>query len=201
MVEAVVWDIGNVLAHWQPETYYDRLIGQERRKRLFEETGLLEVNAEIDLGLPLAEGVAALAADFPDWAVEIRCWHEDWAAMFQDPVEGSADILRALKSAGIPCFALSNFGADSLLIAKKLHPVLCEFDMEFISAHLGTAKPDPAIYAALETGTGLSGGELIFADDRSENVDAAAARGWKTHLFDNASGWLERLQAEGLLTA
>jgi len=42
--------------------------------------------------------------------------------------------------------------------------------------------------------------ELLFADDRQENLDAAAARGWQVHLFETPQGWEDRLIAEGLLT-
>jgi 2-haloacid dehalogenase len=41
---------------------------------------------------------------------------------------------------------------------------------------------------------------LLFTDDRAENIAAAAARGWQTHLFDGPQGWADRLIAEGLLT-
>jgi len=34
-VEAVVFDIGNVLLEWHPEHYFDRTIGPERRKAMF----------------------------------------------------------------------------------------------------------------------------------------------------------------------
>ena len=33
--EAVIFDIGNVLTRWQPEAFYDRVIGEERRRALF----------------------------------------------------------------------------------------------------------------------------------------------------------------------
>jgi 2-haloacid dehalogenase len=52
----------------------------------------------------------------------------------------------------------------------------------------------------LEDGSGLSGDELIFADDRTDNIVVAGARGWKTHLFEHPQGWADRLVAEGLLT-
>ena len=42
---------------------------------------------------------------------------------------------------------------------------------------------------------------LIFTDDRADNVAAAKARGWKTHLFEGPQGWADRLVAEGLLSA
>jgi 2-haloacid dehalogenase len=40
-IEAVVFDIGNVLVHWDPDGFYDRVIGPERRARLFAEVDLV----------------------------------------------------------------------------------------------------------------------------------------------------------------
>jgi len=39
-IEAVVFDIGNVLLEWYPEQFYDRKIGTDRRKQLFSEVDL-----------------------------------------------------------------------------------------------------------------------------------------------------------------
>lgn len=201
MVEAVVWDIGNVLAYWEPEAYYDSLIGTERRTALFAEARLHDMNLAIDLGADGKEAVYARAEEFPHWADEIRKWHDDWAETFRAPVEGSAELMFETKSHGIHTIALSNFGAENLEVARELHPALHEFDQEFVSAHLGVVKPDPAIYEALELGTGLTGDALIFTDDKIENIEAAAARGWKTHLFEGAAGWRARLVEEGVLDA
>ena len=33
--EAVIFDIGNVLIEWQPERYYDSVVGEERRRAMF----------------------------------------------------------------------------------------------------------------------------------------------------------------------
>jgi 2-haloacid dehalogenase len=41
---------------------------------------------------------------------------------------------------------------------------------------------------------------LLFVDDRTDNIEAAAARGWQTHVFTTPQGWADRLVAEGLLT-
>ena len=61
------------------------------------------------------------------------------------------------------------------------------------------AKPEAAIYAALEEATGLSGAELFFTDDRADNIDAAEARGWQTHQFTDAPGLRLRLAGLGLI--
>ena len=199
MVRAVVWDIGNIFARWEPEAHYDRLIGRERRERLFAETALHRMNEAIDLGTSSREAAYAHAELHPDWSDEIRRWSDDWDETFRTAVPGTAEVFREVKAAGVPCVSLSNFGPDTMERAKALHPVLREFDREFVSAHLGVAKPDPAIYEALEVGIGLSGAELIFTDDKPENLAAAEARGWKTHLFTEADGWRARLVAEGVL--
>lgn len=201
MIEAVVWDIGNVLARWDPEGYYDRRLGAEGRAAFFAETGIEAVNLEVDRGAPARETFYAHAEEHPRWAEEIRLWIDDWAEMFRAPVPGAAELFAEVKATGLRVLALSNFGAETFEIAKGLHPVLTEFDETYVSAHLKLIKPDPAIYAALERGSGLSGAALIFADDKPENVAAAEARGWKGHLYEGAAGWRARLVAEGVLSA
>ena len=199
MIKAVVWDIGNVFALWEPEAHYDRLIGSERRARLFAETRLHEMNEAIDLGTHSRDVAYAHAEKYPKWRDEIRAWHDDWLEMFSTPVPGTSDLLLEVNATGMRSLALSNFGANTLEAAKEVFPALKTFAQEFVSAHLGVVKPDSAIYAALEDGSGLSGEELIFTDDRPENISAAAERGWKTHLFDGAEGWRARLVSEGVL--
>jgi 2-haloacid dehalogenase len=201
MVQAVVWDIGNIFAVWDPESYYDRLIGRARRERFFSEARAHEMNAALDLGADVRATVAAHAETHPLWADEIRRWFEDWPETFREAVPGTEAVFAEAQASGLPMVALSNFGAETLEMARDLHPVLRRFDREFVSAHLGVAKPDPAIYAAVEEGLGLRGEALIFTDDKAENVEAAAARGWKVHLFEGAGGWRKRLVAEGVIPA
>ena len=45
-------------------------------------------------------------------------------------------------------------------------------------------KPDPKIYEALEKLTGRRGAEILYIDDRPENVAGGAARGWQTILHE-----------------
>lgn len=199
-VEAVVFDIGNVLVEWRPEAFYDAQIGPERRSRLFAEVPLTAMNESVDLGRPLGEAVADLAARHPEWAAEIGYWDSRWLEMLAPVIPGSVAALRALKAKGVPVFALTNFGNETLARADAVYPFLRGFDARFVSGELRLMKPDPAIYAAVEAGTGLAPDRLLFADDKAENVAAAAARGWRTHLFQGAAGWADRLLAEGLLT-
>lgn len=200
-LEAVIFDIGNVLFHWDPAPVYDRIIGAERRRALFEAVDLHAMNAAIDLGARFAETVRATAAAHPAWHDEIQIWHDRWLEMAQPLIPRSLRLFRALRARGIPVFALSNFGVEPFdLAANGGYPFLRDFDRTYISGRLRLAKPDPAIYRHVENDCGLAPAALLFTDDRAENIAAAAAHGWQVHLFDGPQGWADRLVAAGLLT-
>jgi 2-haloacid dehalogenase len=199
-VEAVIFDIGNVLTRWQPEAFYDREIGQARREALFAAVDLHRMNLEIDAGALFRETIYEWANRHPDFAVEIRWWYDRWIELATPRIEGSIALLRALRAKGVPVFALTNFGRYSFDEALPKLDFLTEFDRHYVSGVMGVVKPDPRIYQMVEDDCGIPPLGLLFADDKAENIAAAGARGWRTHQFESWQGWAERLVAEGLLT-
>lgn len=199
-IEAVVFDIGNVLIEWQPERHYDRTIGEARRRAMFAAVDLHAMNDRVDRGENFRDTIYATAEEYPDWRAEIRDWHDSWIEMASPVIPLSVHLLRVLRTKGIPVFALSNFGVESFAYARTQYDFLAEFDRPFISGHLKVIKPDAAIYAIVEADCGLPPDRLLFTDDRADNISAANARGWQTHLFDGPEAWGRRLVAEGLLT-
>ncbi|MFN2305359.1 MAG: HAD family hydrolase [Paracoccaceae bacterium] len=199
-VQTVIFDIGNVLIEWQPERHYDAVIGVERRRAMFDAVDLHGMNDGVDRGEHFEEAVKACAVSNPDWHDEIMMWHSDWLHMAQPAIPHSVRLLRSLRAKGVPCWALSNFGIQTFALAEPEYPFLTEFDHRFISGHMGVIKPDVEIYARVERETGADPASLLFTDDRADNIAAAKARGWQTHLFQGPQGFAARLVAEGLLT-
>lgn len=199
-INAVIFDIGNVLIEWQPERFFDSIIGAERRRAMFAAVDLHGMNVRVDQGENFHEVIGETAARYPDWTNEIMLWHDRWIEMAAPVIPQSVRLLAALQDAGTPVFALSNFGKQTFDIAKPEYPFLGSFDRSYISAHMGVIKPDPVIYQMVEDDCGLPPESLLFADDRIDNITAARARGWQTHLFTEPSGWAKRLVDEGLLT-
>ena len=197
---AVVLDIGNVLIGWDPEAMYDARIGPEARRRFFAEVPIHPANVAMDAGAPFGPTLDALAAAHPQWQREIGWWRDDWVQTLGPVIAPSVALQRALRARGVPVFALTNFGAETFQIARAAHPFLDDFDRAYVSGRMGVIKPDPAIYAAVEADCGLPPDRLLFTDDRPENIAAATARGWRTHLFDGPEAWAACLVAEGLLT-
>ncbi|WP_208347574.1 HAD family hydrolase [Pseudaestuariivita rosea] len=199
-VEAVIFDIGNVLIEWQPERFYDGRIGQARRKQMFEAIDLHDMNDQVDRGAPFRDTIYATADHYPEWGDEIRMWYDHWIEMATPRIDHSVRLLRALRARGVPVFALTNFGIESFAYAETQYPLLIEFDRRYISGHMKTVKPEPQIYQMVEQDCGLSPDRLLFTDDRLENIQMAEARGWQVHHFQGSQGWADRLQQAGLLT-
>jgi HAD superfamily hydrolase (TIGR01509 family) len=60
-------------------------------------------------------------------------------------------------------------------------------------------KPDAKIYEALEKMAGKRGPDVLYLDDRLENVSAGAARGWQVILQETPEKTLAAIQKLGLL--
>lgn len=199
--QAVIFDIGNVLIEWQPERFYDRVIGEGRRRALFAAIDLHAMNDRIDRGGHFTDTIYETAEAHPDWRDEIRMWHDNWIELASPAIPQSVRLLRALRGNGIPVFALTNFGVQNFEgVAQDHYPFLAEFDRAYVSGRMKTIKPDPEIYEMVEVDCGIDPRALLFTDDRAENIDMAARRGWQTHLFTGPQGWAERLVAAGLLS-
>ncbi len=199
-IKAVIFDIGNVLIEWQPERRFDNLIGADRRRAFFQEFDFFTLMDQIDEGAHFGDTIEAAASATPDWADEIRILRDQWCDLAQPAIDHSVRLLRALRTKAVPVFVLSNFGAQNFPLSEAQFPFLTEFDRRYISGEMGLKKPDPAIYAAVEADCGIAPEALFFADDRRDNLEAAQASGWQTHLFTGADGWADCLVGLGLLT-
>ncbi|WP_299027091.1 HAD family phosphatase [uncultured Sulfitobacter sp.] len=198
--KAVVFDIGNVLIEWQPERFFDAEIGEARRLAMFAAIDLHAMNDRVDSGETFHEVIHETARAYPEFKSEVMIWHDRWIEMAAPVIDHSLRLMKALQTKKIPVFSLTNFGIQTMVIARKEYAFLSQFDRDFISGHMGVIKPDPRIYEMLEQGSGLSGTDLLFTDDRPDNIAAAKARGWQTHLFEYPQGWADRLVDAGLLT-
>ena len=198
-IQAVIFDIGTVLIEWQPERFFDREIGAPRRRALFAALDLHGINDRVDAGENFHDVWAEAARDHPEWRTEIEMWHDRWIELASPAIPHSVRLMGTLQTRGVPVYSLTNFGIETYDIAAVKYPFLRQFDRDFISGHMGVIKPDPAIYAMVENATGHAPETLLFTDDRADNIAAAAARGWQTHLFEHPQGWADRLVAEGLL--
>ena len=200
-IKGVVFDVGNVLYGWDPDSFLVRQIADdEARLRFIEDIDLWGWHDSLDGGRPFDEAAAALSEKFPDYAHLIAAWGDRFGETISDPVPGVHAIVEALDAKGVPLFAITNFSADFWPPFRTREDAFFRrFRDIVVSGEEKLLKPDPAIYYRALDRFGLKSAEALFIDDRLINVEGAEAVGMQAHLFTGAGDLRRRLEAEGLL--
>ena len=198
---SVVFDLGGVLIDWDPRHLYRRIFrGDEAAmERFLAEVGIFEWNEEQDGGRSFAEGVALLQARHPEHRERIAAFQLRWEEMLAGTIPGAIEILRDVKAAGNPVYALSNWSAETYPIAERRFAFLEWFDGVVVSGRIGLRKPDPAIFQHLLERFDLEAEHTLFVDDSERNVEAARKLGFEALRFESAPQLRRELVERGVL--
>jgi FMN phosphatase YigB (HAD superfamily) len=93
-------------------------------------------------------------------------------------------LLAELRRRGFKSYIFSNTNDLAIEHVERNFPFFKNFDGYIYSYEIGAMKPDPKIYAAMEKLCGRSGADIIYLDDRPENVEGGLTRGWKAILHE-----------------
>jgi len=107
---------------------------------------------------------------------------EEFAEFFADiftEIPPMIALHRRLREARVPVYIFSNTNDLAIGHIRRNFPFFAEFDAHVLSYEHGAMKPDAKLYEVLERISGRRGGQLLYLDDRLENVEAGRARGWQ----------------------
>lgn len=196
----IVFDLGAVLIDWNPRYVYRRVTKDEAKIETFlREVATSEWNSQLDAGTPFAAAIAKRIEEFPEWREWLEMWRVDWPTMLNGPIDDAVSIFMELveqrkhgKIKGI--FALSNWEANTIKIAKARFPFLQHFDGRLISGEERLIKPDPRFFQLLESRFGIVPERSFFIDDVMKNIETAKNLGFQTHHFVQAQALREDLE-------
>ena len=198
-IRHIVFDIGKVLIHYDPDLPYSRLMpDSDERRRFFAEICTSEWNLEQDRGRPWAEAEALLIDAHPAQEGNIRNFRRFWHEMVPHAYDDSVQILEALLAAGQDVTLLTNFAADTFGEAQKRFPFLGATRGVTVSGEIGLIKPDRAIFEHHAKAFGLEPAATLFIDDSARNVEGAKAVGWQAVVFTDADTLRRDLERLGL---
>ena len=60
-------------------------------------------------------------------------------------------------------------------------------------------KPNAKLYEVVENRSGCRGAEILYIDDRAENVEAGAVRGWQAILQETPEKTIAQVRKHGLI--
>ena len=175
----VIFDLGGVLVDWDPRHLYRQLFpGDEAGMEQFL-AGVCtnEWNLQQDAGRSWAEATALLRAQHPGQEALIDAFHQRWPEMIRGAIDGTVEILRELREAGVPLYALTNWSAETFPVAEERFDFMGWFRGVVVSGREKLIKPDPRIYRLLLERFGVDPRQAVYIDDNPANAQAATGLG------------------------
>lgn len=151
------------------------------------ELGLLSTTQFFDQ-IKAASGFSGTQAEF----------NESFADIFT-PIQPMIDLHTEFRKQKMATFVLSNTNDLAVEHIRKKFPFFNDFDGYVLSYEHGIMKPASKLYEIVERASGRKGGEICYIDDRAENLQTGAVRGWKTVLHEDPAKTREELMKFGLL--
>jgi HAD superfamily hydrolase (TIGR01509 family) len=176
-IELVAFDLGNVMVRVEegpPTRRLARLAGRPCRE-VFEAVFAPSRKALFESGKITwqqhAENViASLGLDMSE--PELRAIYKTVLSPIPEAVQLVDRVLARCRIT-----IASNTAEPHWEWTRENLPFADRFDPPVLSYQVGAMKPDAAFYRNLVERSGLEPGDILFTDDRSENVDAALVAG------------------------
>jgi len=199
--QSVIFDVGRVLFDWDLRHLFAKLIDDKGELEWFVTNVVTpQWHFQHDAGRPLAEMLPELKAEFPDHAPLIDAYATRFNETIPGPVPGSLELVERLGDAGVPLFAITNFGHEFWEGFRPTQPIFDRFRGIIVSGTEKLMKPDPAIYALAIERFAIDPAGALFIDDVAANVAGAESVGIAGHRFVDAATLQRELIARGFLT-
>ena len=162
-------------AYWAPRRAYDR--GTHTGAAYW-----LEVGKHAGLALGDAQVAALVEAD---------------TALWTQPNQPMIDWAQRLQAAGTKTGILSNLGDAMMIGVLESFPWLAHFDFLLWSHTLLLAKPEAEIYRHAAEGLDVSPAEILFVDDREDNIEGALTAGMQAIRYVDQHSFEAEMEARG----
>lgn len=196
----LILDYGNVLTRPQDQAWMDVAATRFGADPATFRAAYWRFRHDYDADLPAArywervlvasrpDGSRPLSAPELDWLIgrDIESWTD-----YHEPVW---TLAAEFRRAGGRIALLSNSGPDVMARVRAERPLEACFHAVVVSCEVGLAKPDPRIYQLTLERLGLPAHQVLFVDDRADNVAGAGQIGLQTLQFEGADA-LDRLRA------
>src|SRR5678809_195193 len=186
MVRTIVFDLGKVLVEFDYGIAGRKLA--ERSRMAAVELGQFLVH--VPLIIRYETGLISSA----EFYQEVRAASgytgdlEEFAGLFADiftPIEAMVGLNEELRRKGFQTFIFSNTNELAIRFIRQNFPFFKSFDGYILSYEHYAMKPDAKLYEVVESKTGARGAEILYLDDRPENIAAGAERGWQVILQES----------------
>lgn len=184
MIRNIIFDLGNVLLNFKPETFLLRYTKDKQFIQNFISKVIRnKIWFNLDRGtLSLENAKEEFIRIFPEDNSFIITFFKHWMEMLT-PIKENVEILHDLKANGYNTYILSNFIEETFEIMEKKYNFFSLFDGKIISGQEKVIKPEIEIYQKLIEKYNLVPEECVFIDDIHSFLFPARKLNIKTILF------------------
>lgn len=197
-IEALIFDIGNVIVPFDWKPFYDRLQADCKNLTPSAEQEFRELIIRVDVGEVTGEEFTRLAIRAVGFQGNEGRFQLMWNSIFRSNPPMERTIL-ALKER-FPLFLLSNTSDIHLAYLQQNFQVLQHFVDGVYSFRAKCAKPDRKIFETAIKQFGLKPENTAYVDDLAANVRSALDLGFKAIRYDltNHAEFEQRLAELGV---
>ena len=198
-INTIIFDFGGVLIDWNPRYMYRNEFEESSAMEHFlEQICTDDWNLQQDKGRSLAEGTRILQEKFPEHAVKIQLFYDQWEKMINGDIPQNVTVLRNLKEK-YKLYGLTNWSAETFTIVFKRFAFFTLFDGIVISGEEKLIKPDKKIFELMLDRYRLEAKNSLFIDDNMKNIQAAKEMGFVTIHVTEKTDLKRELYALGLM--
>lgn len=197
--QAAIFDLGKVLVDFDYSIAARKLAS--RSKASVENINQLINQSPLLLRYERAEMNTAEFFEAVRSAIGFQGDLEEFAPIFGDifwPIQPMIELHAALRKQAIPTYIFSNTNDMAVRHIRQAFPFFNLFDGYIYSYQHGAMKPEAKMYEMVERETGRRREQLIYIDDRAENIACAVARGWQVVLHETPAKSIEAFRKAGL---
>lgn len=192
-IRAVLWDADGVLQVLPGFEELWRFLPEDVRVPLLADTFGSDMPDVLSGRVDMAARVERLLVEHGLSPADADAVRATWTAF--PPVAEARAVLERLRQQGVLCVLATN--QDTLREQHMRAHYDGLLDRSYYSCAIGLAKPDPAFFAHVAEDLGVAPGQLLFLDDRAENVEGARAAGLQAEVWhhEQHAGGLEAILA------
>lgn len=193
MIDALILDLGNVLAFHDNERLFSEMA------RVFGSTREA-MRERLDGGLWDRVNRGTLPGDTLRQELVSRLGHEvspaEWFSLWNCHFTLHPEMIQLVEAlvGRLPLVLLSNTHDQHVEFLRPQLPVLSRFDGLVLSYEVGRVKPEPEIYLEALRRAGCGADRAAFFDDVQRYVDAATALGMHGRRFTTAGQFRDDLR-------
>jgi FMN phosphatase YigB (HAD superfamily) len=199
MVQAVVFDLGKVLLDFD-YAIAARKIAARGKIPANDLTRFINHNPLVvryETGLVSSEQFYREICALTGFRGDITEFGDLFSSIFA-PIEPMIQLHAALHQRGMPTYIFSNTNEMVVQYIRRAFPFFANFDGYILSYEHHVMKPDARLYEVIERQSGRRDAEILYLDDRPENIAAGAARGWQTILHESPQNSIAAIEKLGL---